>query len=103
MKSKTDNLSYDAIIQKGVDTLNGMGMAQYLTDEDKATLLQISVYAVEVLRRKEGALVFMVDVKGNGRAEIIASGNPDIVPALMYAAQPAADAMFKKPETSIIQ
>ena len=75
-----------------------------LLDEDaRGTLRQMSVVIIDTLLHKTGTVVLMSDVMGNGVAQIIAAGNPALVPPLLYTASEAADAMFKKPESSTVQ
>jgi hypothetical protein len=74
-----------------------------LDDDAKGTLHQMSLIIIATLLSKTGTVILMSDIKGDGVANIIAAGNPALVPPLMYTASEAADAMFKRPEGSTQQ
>lgn len=74
-----------------------------LDDEAKGTLHQLSLIIIDTLIHKKGTVLLMADVMGDGIAQIIAAGNPALVPPLLYTASAAADAMFKKPYESTMQ
>ena len=71
--------------------------------DGKATLHQMSMIIIDTLLSGTGTAVLMADVLGDGVAQIVAAGNPALVPPLMYTCSEAADAMFKKPEASTVQ
>lgn len=88
------------------DTVTGNEMLAKLAllDEDASgTLQQMSLIIIDTLINKKGTIILMADVMGNGVAQIVAAGNPSLVPPLLYTASEAADAMFKKPEASTVQ
>lgn len=74
-----------------------------LDDDAQETLRQMSLVIIATLIGKTGTAILMADIKGDGVAQIIAAGNPALVPPLLYTASEAADAMFKRPAESTSQ
>lgn len=92
-----------------IEPLEGTSRADLLAqvallDEDaRGTLQQLTEIIVGTLTQRHGTVVLMADVKGDGVAQIIACGNPALVPALLYTASAAADAMFKPTAGATVQ
>jgi hypothetical protein len=74
-----------------------------LDDDAQETLRQMTIVIISTLIHKTGTAILMADIKGDGIAQIIAAGNPALVPPLLYTASEAADAMFKRPAESTAQ
>ena len=87
-----------------IDRTSGLETRLYALDEDaRGTLRQMTLVILDTLSSKTGTVVLMADVLGNGVAQIIAAGNPALVPPLLYTGGEAADAMFKRPAGSASQ
>ena len=84
-------------------TKEAAAMLVALSDDDQSVLRQMTITIINTLLHKTGTVVLMADVMGDGTAQIIAAGNPTLIPPLLYTASEAADAMFKKPESSTMQ
>jgi hypothetical protein len=69
-----------------------------LDEEDQKITTDIMGHVLDTLEGETGTLITMVDVKGNGLAEMLACGNPLLIQPLLEGAGEVARRIFAQPE-----